>query len=124
MATSKSHIDGVEWATTLMTLIQLAPKLQHSVDGLNMQFKDAYSLMAWRSICRHLRAVAHGMTVMRLLAEGKSHAQITEATGIQGLSISAYKAWNTTYFRRCGIEELNELCNNITAYLKVIRKEA
>ena len=80
--------------------------------------------MAWLNICRHLRVVTDGMTVMRLLAEGKSHAQITEATGIQGLSISAYKAWNTMYARRCGLNELVELKNNIIANLKVIREKA
>jgi uncharacterized protein YerC len=123
MATSKSHIDGVEWATALMALIKLAPKLQQEVDGLNMQFKDAYSLMAWRSVCHHLRAVAHGMTVMQLLAEGKSHAQITEATGIQSLSISAYKGWNTMYARHCGLDELVEQTSAIASILKVIREK-
>jgi hypothetical protein len=124
MATSKTHMDGVEWTTTLLNLIKSAPKVQHDVDGLNVQFTDAYSLMAWRSICRHLRAVAHGMTVMRLVADGKSNAHITEATGIPVLSVAAYKAWNTMYFRRYGLDELDELNNNITAHLKVIEKEA
>jgi len=41
--------------------------------------------------------VTDGMTVMRLLAEGKTNAQITEATGIPVGSIAAYKAWNTMY---------------------------
>jgi hypothetical protein len=124
MATSNLHINSVEWATTLMTLIKSAPELQHEVDGLNMQFRNAYSLMAWRSICRHLRFVAHGMAVMQLLAEGKSNPEITEATGIHGLSIGAYKAWKTMYMRRCGPAELVELSNNIAAHLNVIRKEA
>jgi hypothetical protein len=97
MTTNKSHINGVQWATALMTLIKLAPILQNEVDGLNMQFKDAYSLMAWRNICRHLRGVANGMTVMRLLAEGKSNTQISEVTSIPVLSITAYKGWNTLY---------------------------
>ena len=83
-----------------MTLIETAPTLQLEVDGLDMQFKDAYSLAAWRNICRHLRDVASGMTVMRLLAEGKSNAQITEATGNPTTSIGRYKAWNTMYARR------------------------
>jgi uncharacterized protein YerC len=124
MAINKSNTAGVEWATTLLTLIKSAPIYQHEVDGLNMQYTDAYSLMAWRSICRHLRAVAHGMTVMQLLAEGKSHAQITEATGLSSLSVSSYKAWNTMYARRCGLNELVELKNNIIANLKVIREKA
>ena len=100
MATSISNTVSVQWATALMNLIKLAPRLQPEVDNLDMQFKDAYSRAAWRNVCRHLRAVSHGMTVMRLLAEGKSNAQITEATGIPALSIAAYKAWNTMYARR------------------------
>ncbi|MGD1108410.1 MAG: LuxR C-terminal-related transcriptional regulator [Terracidiphilus sp.] len=100
MATKQSHNVGVSWANALMTLIEMAPTLQHEVDGLDMHFKDAYSLAAWRNVCRHLRGVADGMTVMRLLAEGKSNAQIAEATGISTLSIGAYKAWDTMYARR------------------------
>ena len=103
MAKSKSHIidavlvGSIEWATARRAAIEMAAKLQCEVDGLNMQGKDAYSPMAWLNICRHLRVVTDGMTVMRLLAEGKSNAQITEATGIPVGSIAAYKAWNTMY---------------------------
>jgi hypothetical protein len=103
MAKSKSHImdavlvGSIEWATARRAAIGMAAKLQCEVDGLNMQGKDAYSPMAWLNICRHLRVVTDGMTVMRLLAEGKSNAQITEATGIPVGSIAAYKAWNTMY---------------------------
>ena len=100
MATNKSHSVTVPWANALMTLIELAPTFQREVDNLDMQFKDAYSLGAWRSVCHHLRAVANGMTVMRLLAEGKSNAQITATTGIPAICIGRYKAWNTMYARR------------------------
>lgn len=100
MEISKSNTAGAHWANALMTLIELAPTLKDEVDNHDMQFKDAYSLGAWSSVCRHLRFVANGMTVMRLLAEGKSNAQISEATGISTLSIVAYKAWNTMYARR------------------------
>jgi uncharacterized protein YerC len=121
MATNKSQIDGVQWATILIALIRLAPTLQQEVESLNMQFIDAYSLMSWRSVCRHLRCFANGMTVMRLLSEGKTHAEITEATGIKSPSISAYKGCNTASVKRCGHGDLVELNNNIiTAYRKVI----
>ena len=121
---SKSHIDGAQWASALMTLIESAPIYEHEVNRLNMQFTDPYSLMAWRSICRHLRAVADGMAVMRLYQQGKSTAQIAEATGIQSLSIRSYKAWRTVYLNRCRPAEVNELMKNVIARWKVIGKGA
>ena len=90
-------LGSIEWAIARKAAFEMATKLQYEVDGLNMQDKDAYSPMAWLNICRHLRVVTDGMTVMRLLAEGKTNAQITEATGIPVGSIAAYKAWNTMY---------------------------
>jgi hypothetical protein len=123
MASSKSHNDAVEWATALMNLIKLAPTLQHDVEGINMQFTSAYSMMSWRSVCRHLRCFANGMNVMQMLAEGKSNAEITAATGIPALSIAAYKGCNTASAGRCGVNELIELSNNINANTKVITKE-
>ena len=125
MAKSKSQmmdavlVGSIEWATARRAAIEMAAKLQSEVDGLNMQGKDAYSPMAWLNICRQLRVVTDGMIVMRLLAEGKSNAQITEATGIPVGSIAAYKAWkrhitlkgrndaerqaDADFFRSCGI---------------------
>jgi hypothetical protein len=40
MATSISNTVSVQWATALMNLIKLAPRLQPEVDNLDMQFKE------------------------------------------------------------------------------------
>jgi uncharacterized protein YerC len=88
---------NIEWATAREAAYRMANHLQNEVDNLTEVSKDAYSPMAWISICRQLRIVTDGMTVMRLVGEGKTNEQITNETGIVVGSIAAYKAWNTMY---------------------------
>ena len=103
---SKKSMDAVllgsiEWDQARAAAFDLTRKLGGEVAELKslLQMQDAYSPIAWMSICRQLQVVTDGMTVMRLLAEGKTSEQITQETGIFPGSIAAYKAWNTMYSR-------------------------
>lgn len=90
---------SVEWSEARLAAYKMLNKLSGEVADLQSltEVSDAYSPIAWLAICRHLRTVTDGMTVMRLLAQGKTPEQIAKETGISTGSIAAYKAWNTMY---------------------------
>jgi hypothetical protein len=94
-------VGSVEWESARRAAFEMSAKLQGEVAELQelAGVKDAYSPMAWLAICQHLRSVTDGMTVMRMLAEGKEPKQITAETGIPSGSVAAYQAWNTMYRR-------------------------
>jgi len=92
-------VGSVDWKKARSAAIQMTRSLDGEVADLEalLKDKDAYSPMAWLNICQQLRIVTDGMTVMRMLAEGKTPKQIANETGIRPGSIAAYQAWNTMY---------------------------
>ena len=94
-------VGSVEWEQARKAALDMSRMLSGEVTALSTatEIKDAYSPSAWINVCPQLRVVTDGMIVMRLLAEGKTNAQIARETGIDQGSIAAYKAWNTMYTR-------------------------
>lgn len=92
-------IGSVEWSKARDAAFKMAGELNGEVAELQKltKIQDAYSPMAWFRICRQMQVVTEGMTVMRLLAEGKTPEQIAAETGITRGSIAAFRAWNTMY---------------------------
>lgn len=92
-------VGSVDWVLARQAAYRLAAALQGEVADLQelKGMGDAYSPMAWLAVCRQLQVVTDGMTVMRLLAQGKTSKDISAETGILAGSIAAYKAWNTMY---------------------------
>src|ERR1700743_711786 len=94
-------LGSIEWEQARLAALTMSTQLKGEIDALTdlSQIKDAYSPTAWVNICRQMKVVTDGMTSMRLLLEGKSSAEISRETGINGGSFAAYKAWNTMYKR-------------------------
>jgi len=94
----------VEWekardaATKLESL--LSDEVAYLIEG--NKIKNVYSPMAWVRMCRMLNTLTYGMSVMRMIYEGKNNAEIREATGLPTTVIAAYKAWNTMYSDKLG----------------------
>ena len=89
---------SIDWERARKAAFGMAAQLTSEVANLD-NIKDAYSPMAWISICRQLRVVTDGMTTMRMIAEGKDNATISQQAQITIGSIAAYKAWNTMYLK-------------------------
>ena len=89
----------VEWEKAREAAAKLESLLSDEVAYLTEgnRIKNVYSPVAWVRMCRMLHTLTYGMTVMRMVFEGKTNAEITTATGLPVTVIAAYKAWNTMY---------------------------
>jgi uncharacterized protein YerC len=105
MAETRPINPEVEWDTAREAAERLMEMLVDEVGYLTHggNLKNVYSPIAWIRLCRAISTLTNGMSVMRLVSEGKSNEEIARITGLPNMTIAAYKAWNTMYAR--GVEK-------------------
>jgi len=65
--------------------------------------QNAYSPAAWIRHFMIQRSVIRGMAINRMVAAGKTMAEIQAETNCTTSEIAAYKAWNTMYAKSFGL---------------------
>jgi hypothetical protein len=88
-----------DWKAAREAAVKLARLLTEGAEqrGQNHSFSNAYLPIAFFRCRKLINTLTSGMECVRLVFEGKSNAEIKDATGLSTGTIAAYKAWNTMY---------------------------
>jgi uncharacterized protein YerC len=91
-----------DWKAAREAAVKLAKLLTEGAEqrGQNHSFSNAYLPIAFFRCRKLINTLNSGMECVRLVFEGKSNAEIRDATGLSTGTIAAYKAWNTMHSRR------------------------
>ena len=91
-----------DWKAAREAAVKLARLLTEGAEqrGQNHSFSNAYLPIAFFRCRKLINTLNSGMECVRLVFEGKSNAEIKDATGLSTGTVAAYKAWNTMYSRR------------------------